>query len=170
MKFILAFVAGAVAALAVAKGAGEGTDIIPRIVNFAIFATILWLLLAKVIRNYFEGRAEAIADQLNRVQEKLNESREAKESAQKRVEDAKVFADELASSTFKEKEILAKQIAEANESDLIQLQKQADEKKELLQRQMIGEVVEDVMAEVLEESTQSLDKQKMAEIVMRKVA
>lgn len=65
-----------------ASGAVEGegkTDIVPRVINFAIFASILYYLLAKPLKEYFTGRTTEIADRLSSIQDKLKESKDAKD-------------------------------------------------------------------------------------------
>jgi F-type H+-transporting ATPase subunit b len=62
--------------------ADGGTDIVQRTVNFVIFAGILWYLLAEPVKNYFGGRSQGIADELQKVQERLRESKQAKEAAE----------------------------------------------------------------------------------------
>jgi len=47
------------------NGAEHGTDIIPRTINFFIFAGIIYYLAAKPIKDFFTGRSNSIADQLN---------------------------------------------------------------------------------------------------------
>jgi F-type H+-transporting ATPase subunit b len=148
----------------------EGTDIIPRTINFLIFAGILWYLLAKPVRDFFSGRAKEIAGRLNSVQDKLRESKEAKEAAEARVEEAKTFAEELHVSTEKEKEILKKHIETQCANEIEVLEKQMNDKEELAERQMVRGVVENVLGDVMGQSTASLDKEKMAEIIMKKVA
>lgn len=169
-KFVFTFIAGALIMFAMMSEAGSETDIVARTVNFLLFAVILWLLIASPVRRFFEGRSAEIADQLNRVQDRLNETREQKETARKRVDEARVFADELATATQRETELLAKQIMEVCESDLVQLEKQAEDKKALAHRRMVNDVVTAIIDEALEGGIQSLDQKKMAEIVTRKAA
>ena len=171
MKKLLVVTLFVSASLFASSGAEHGaTDIVPRTINFLIFAGILWYLLAKPVKSFFGGRTEEIAGRLNSVQDKLRESKEAKEAAETRVEEAKAFAAELQASTEKEKEILKKHIENqcANEIDV--LEKQMKDKEALAERQMVRSVVESVLGDVLAQSTASLDKEKMADIIMKKVA
>ncbi len=171
MKKIIAMTLLATAVLSASTG-GEhgGTDIVPRTVNFLIFAGILWYLLASPLKNFFQGRSQEIAGRLNSVQDKLRASKELKETAEAAVEEAKAFAAELHATLEKEKEILKKQIEEQCEKDQAVLEKQIRDKEELAERQMVREVVETVMGDVAAQSAATLDKQKMAEIIMKKVA
>ena len=67
---------------ALASDAEHGaTDIVQRTVNFVLFAGLVWYLVAEPAKNYFASRSQAIADDLKRVQEKLNESVALKKEA-----------------------------------------------------------------------------------------
>lgn len=155
-----------------ASGGGEhgATDIVPRTINFLIFAGILWYLLAAPLRNFFSGRSQEIADRLNSVQEKLRETKRLKEEAEKGVEEAKGFAAELKATTEKEKVVLKANIEAQTARDLEVLEKQMEEKKELAERQMVQGVVKAVLTGVTEKASAELDKAKMAQIITKKVA
>lgn len=159
------------ASLFASSGAEHGgTDIIPRTINFLIFAGILWYLLAKPVKAFFGGRAAEIATRLNSVQDKLRESKAQKEAAEARVEEAKAFAKELHETTEKEKGILKKQIETQAEKEIEVLVKQMEDKEALAKRQMVREVVALVLEDVTAQSTASLDKEKIADIIVKKVA
>ncbi len=154
-----------------AGGAGTGeTDIVERTVNFLIFAGILYYLLADVIKNFFVGRSKGIADELEKVQDKLRESKQAKEAAELKIEEAKKFAEDLMVTAKKENKILNEKIMQQCESDLENMGKQGTSLMELEQRQMIREVVDEIMKEVLAEEGAGFDKETMAQIIMKKVA
>lgn len=150
-------------------GAG-GTDIVQRAVNFLIFAGILYYLLADVVKGYFGGRSQSIADELEKVQEKLRDSKKAKEAAELKIEEAKKFAEELMVTAKKENKILNKKIMNQCEADLENIAKQNAGLMELEQRQMVREVVEMIMGEVLAEESAGFNKEAMAQIIMKKVA
>ena len=50
------------------------------------------------------------------------------------------------------------------------LEKQAKDKEALAERQMVRSVVESVLGDVVGQSSASLDKAKLADIIMKKVA
>lgn len=171
MKKLLVTALFVSASLYASSGAEHGaTDIVPRTINFLIFAGILWYLLAKPVKAFFTGRSDEIAGRLNSIQDKLRESKEQKEAAEAAVEEAKAFAADLQATTEKEKAILKQQIETQCANDLEVLEKQMEGKKALSQRQMVRSVVESVMETVAEKSAESLDKAKMAEIISKKVA
>ncbi|WP_345970964.1 F0F1 ATP synthase subunit B [Sulfurimonas sp. HSL1-6] len=171
MKKLLVMTLFVSASLFASSGAEHGaTDILPRTVNFLIFAGILWYLLAKPVKGFFTGRAGEIADRLNSIQEKLRASEAEKTAAEARVEEAKTFAAELTATTEKEKEVLKKQIEVQSANEIAVLEKQMKDKESLAERQMVRGVVETVLSDVTAQSTASLDKEKMADIIMKKVA
>lgn len=151
-------------------GAEGSTDIVQRTVNFLIFAGILYYVLAEPVKNYFAGRSEGIADELNKVQERLRESKRLKETAEQKVEEAKRFAAELGETSKKENKILSDKILAQCEADLEIIGKQNGALMELDKRKMVREVVSDVMNDVMNTATGALDKEAMTEILKKKVA
>ena len=152
-------------------GAGTGeTDIVARTVNFLIFAGILYYLLADPIKNYFGGRSKSIADELEKVQEKLRDSKRAKEAAELKIEEAKKFAEELMAIAKKENKIINEKIMQQCDNDLVNITKQNAALMDLEQRKMVREVVDAVMEDVLAAESAGFDKETMAQIIMKKVA
>lgn len=146
------------------------TDIIQRTVNFLIFAGIMVYILAEPLKNYFGGRSAAIANELEKVQERLRESKRLKEAAEHKVEEAERFAAELAESSKKENKILADKILVQCEQELEIIAKQNDVLMELEKRKMVREVVSEVMNDVMNSSNDALGKEAMTEILKKKVA
>lgn len=148
----------------------EGTDILQRTVNFLLFAGLLWYLVAQPVKNFFASRSNSIAEELNKVQEKLQESIAAKKEALAKISEAEKFAEELAATSKKENKILNDKIMEQCEKDLENLVKQYDVKKEFAQRTMVRNVVEEVVGKTLDESSEIFDKEAMADVIIKKVA
>jgi len=153
-----------------AAGSGEGTDILPRAVNFVIFASILYYLLAEHIKGFFKGRIEGIANQLDSIQKKVKESLEAKQKAQQKVEEAKANAKSLIETSKKEAELLAQKIESEIHEEIGSLEKSFEEKIEIERRKMVRSVVTNVLDEVFDKDAISLDKDELVNIVMKKVA
>ena len=151
-------------------GAEGSTDIVQRTVNFLIFAGILFYILAEPIKNYFSGRSTGIADELERVQERLRESKRLKDAAEHKVDEAARFASELAESSKKENKILSDKILAQCEQDLEVIEKQNGALMELDKRKMVREVVSELMGDVMNRSNEALGKEAMTEILKKKVA
>lgn len=146
------------------------TDIVPRTINFLIFAGVVYYLVAEPIKGYFTGRSKAIADEQNKVKEKLEESKKAKELAKSEIEAANKFAQELEVTSKKENKILNDNIMTQCDSDLQNLEKQNVVLMDFEQRAMKREVVDTVMNDVMTQENENFGKEAMAEIVMKKVA
>ncbi len=151
------------------SGTGE-TDIVWRSINFVIFASILYYLLASPIKNFFQGRSKSIAEDLDRVQERLRESKRQKDLAKQKVDDARTFASELIEGSKKENKIIFDRIIAQGEADIEVMGKQNSSLMDLEQRQMVRDVVSDMMSDATKKSTDSMGKDAMAEILKKKVA
>lgn len=153
------------------EAAAEGsTDIVQRTVNFLIFAGILFYVLAEPLKSYFGGRTAAIADELEKVQERLRDSKKLKDAAEHKIEEAERFASELAESSKKENKILNDKILAQCEQELEIIEKQNEALMELEKRKMVREVVAEVMNDVMNSSNDALGKEAMTEILKKKVA
>lgn len=151
--------------------AAEGsTDIVQRTINFLIFAGILFYILAEPVKSYFSGRSSGIADELEKVQERLRESKRLKEAAEHKIEEAERFANELSESSKKENKILSDKILAQCEQDLEIIAKQNTALMEFDKRKMVREVVAEVMNDVMNSSNDALGKEAMTEILKKKVA
>ena len=72
------------APIALFASGGEGggsTDIIPRTINFLIFAAIMYYYVADAAKEWYLGRKNEIATKLDSIQVKLKESNSKKEIA-----------------------------------------------------------------------------------------
>ncbi len=168
-KIVVAIIA--LSGLVFASGGGaEHTDIVQRTVNFVLFAAILWYLLAKPVKNYFAGRSAAIAQELESVQNKLNESVQKKKAALAKISEAEKTAVEILEATKKESKVLNDSILAQCETDIENLQKAHEAKLELAQRKMVASVVQEVLEEVVSESSKELNEEAIANVILKKVA
>ncbi len=152
------------------SGEGSDTDIVQRTVNFIIFAGLIWYLVAEPVKNYFASRSQGIADELQKVQDRLNESIALKKEAIARISEAEKYAEELAIASKKENKLLNDKIMAQCELELETLSKQNVSLMDFEQRKMVRSVVEDVLNEVLGQSSESFDKESMANVILKKVA
>ena len=147
-----------------------GTDIVQRTVNFLLFAGLVWYLIAEPVKDYFNSRSQGIADELKKIQDRLDESIALKEEAEAKVAEAEKFAKELEETTKKENKIVSENIMLQAEAELETLSKQNDSIMEFEQRKMVNNVVEKVLNDVLSQSAESFDKKAMANVILKKVA
>ena len=147
-----------------------GTDIFQRTVNFVIFAGLIWYLVAEPVKNFFSARSQSIADDLKRVQEKLNESVALKKEALANISQAEKFAADLLESSKKENKIINDNIMTQCDADLVVMAKQHTSLMEFEQRNMVRNVVEDIVKETLDKASENFDKEAMANVLLKKVA
>ena len=169
-KILLPLLFVSVSLFANEHAAEGGTDIVQRTVNFVIFAGILWYLLAEPVKNFFGGRSQDIADELQKVQDRLKESKQAKEAAEAKVAEAEKLAEEIVAAASKEGKILNEKILKQCDADLETMSKQGGAGMELEQRKMVRNLVNEIMDDVLAQESSALDKEAMANIIMKKVA
>jgi F-type H+-transporting ATPase subunit b len=157
-------------ALASENGAEHSTDIVWRTINFLVFAGIVWYFVAEPAKNYFASRSKAIAEELQKVQEKLTESKTAKEKALQALSDAEKLAKEILENSKKENKILQDSIMNQSNNDLEVISKQNGNLMELEKRKMVREVVDTTLNKLLAEDNDSFDKKAMVDVILKKVA
>jgi len=149
---------------------GRETDFWPRVINFTIFAALLYYLLANPIRNFFKGRSEGIAMQLNEIEKKLQAAKDEKKEAQNRLDESKKRAEEILADAKAEATLLAEKIATANQNDLALLDKQLEEKISLEERRSAREAIDEILSDNITADDIMLDEAKVVEIISKKVA
>ncbi len=149
---------------------GRETDFLPRAFNFIIFAALLYYLLANPIKNFFKGRSEGIAAQLNEIENKLQAAKDEKKEAQNRLDESEKKAEEIIADAKAEAVILAEKIAIANQNDLALLVKQLEEKMSLEERKSARDVIDEILSENITSDDIMIDEAKVVEIISKKVA
>lgn len=147
-----------------------GTDFVPRLVNFIIFAAIIYYFVAEPIKNFFTGRSAEIAGKLEEVQNRLKETKKAKEEAVAAYEAAQKTAEEIIESAKKESQLLAKKFDEQLQAELENLEKAQKEKMEIEKRQMVRKTVSEVLSELFKGDAIAMDEKKFVNLIMKKVA
>jgi F-type H+-transporting ATPase subunit b len=150
--------------------AEHGTDIIPRTINFIIFAAIIYYLAAKPIKDFFVGRSNSIADRLNSIQEKLKASKKEKEDARELVAKARVMAKGMIETIKQEIELQKTKMSEDLKIELKNLDKNFNDHCEIEKRKMTREVIAEVLDEVFTKGNLALEKDELLDIVLKKVA
>ena len=149
---------------------GRESDFFPRIINFTIFAALLYYLVANPIKDFFKGRSAGIATQLSEIEEKLQAAKDEKKEAQARLNASEKKAEELLADAKAEAVLLAEKIATANQSELALLKKQLEEKMTLEERKSAREAIDEVLSENITTDDINLDEKKVVEIISKKVA
>ena len=149
---------------------GRESDFLPRAVNFIIFASLLYYILANPVKDFFKGRTAGIAKQLNEIEEKLQAAKDEKKDAQTRLNTSEKKAEEILVDAKAEAKILADKIVAANQNELLLLEKQLDEKITLEERKSAREAIDEVLSENITTDDINLDTAKVIDILSKKVA
>jgi len=149
---------------------GRESDFWPRVINFTIFAALLYYLVANPIKEFFNGRSEGIASQLNEIEEKLQVAKNEKKEAQARLDASEKKAEEILSDSKAEAVILAEKIVSINENELVLLEKQFEEKMAFEERKSVKEAIDEVLSENITTDDINLDEIKVVDIISKKVA
>ncbi len=148
----------------------NSTDIVWRTINFIVFAIIIWYLTANPVKNYLTGRTKKIADELQKVQDKINETKMAKDEAEQKLQNAKELTKEIVELSKKETKVILDSIISQNKADMIVLDEQNRLLMELEKRKMIKNVVSKMLYQLLSEKDLILNQQDMINIILKKVA
>ncbi|MBE0491722.1 MAG: F0F1 ATP synthase subunit B [Sulfurospirillum sp.] len=147
-----------------------GTDIVPRAINFLIFAGIMYYLVAQHAKDFFIGRKDGIAQRLSSIQAKVKESSLAKEKAQLKVEEAKAQAKSLVETAKREAELISEKLVNDTRVEIQNLEKAYTDKTQIQRRKLTREVVEQILNEVFVQTDMALNKDELVSVVMKKVA
>ncbi len=149
---------------------GREYDFGPRIFNFLVFAGLIYYLVASPIKDFFTGRTEGIAGQLNEIESKLQEAKEAQKSAEQAVLESEAKAKEIIEDSKKEADLLAQRMDENRLHDLELLEKLYEERIEHDERRMVKETIDAVLNENITADDIPLSEKQVVEIIAKKVA
>jgi len=150
--------------------AGRESDFIPRIFNFLVFFGLIYYLVATPLKDFFKGRRDGIANQLNEIESKLQEAKEAEKSAKHAVAESISKAKEILFDSQNEIELLNKHLRENSQNDLMMLAKQHAEKLEYEERRMVKDIVNTVLNDNIASDDIPLTETQVVDIVSRKAA
>ncbi|CAA6810682.1 MAG: ATP synthase subunit b [uncultured Sulfurovum sp.] len=146
------------------------SDFFYRVLNFSVFIGILYYLIANPIKEYFVGRSEGIANQLEEIEEKLQASKNARLTAEENVVKAESKAKEIISNAGDEAKILSANIADKNAIALAILEKQADEKQALSAKKATQATIDALLNDGFNNSDINIDEAKVVSLISDKVA
>ena len=152
------------------KMTGRVDDFWYRVINFSIFAGILYYLAANPIKAFFTGRSEGIANKLKEIEEKLQASKNERLTAEANLVKAKEKAKEIVTDASKEAKILSANIAEKNDYTLTMLEKQSVEKQALESKKATRATIDNLLNDGIETSDVAIDEAKVVSLVSKKVA
>ncbi len=132
-------------------------DIVPRIINFLIFAGILYYLVADKAKNFFENRKNEIASKFQEVESKLQESKAQKRALEQKLEEAKAQAKEIVETAKIEAEHIGNKIKADVAEEIKIMEKVFEETKTLEIRKAKRDAVEEFVKSILKDVTISSD-------------
>jgi len=151
----------------VAHATISDSDFIPRLVNFIIFAGILWYLLADKIKVFYSDRSNSISSKFEEVENKLKESKLEKEALKVKVEEAHKKAEEIIKTAQKETDIIKAQSLEVAKNEITMLNKQFEDFKTYeesrIKKEVVGLYLKDLTKDI------HLSSEEVASIVTKKV-
>jgi F-type H+-transporting ATPase subunit b len=149
---------------------GRESDFWPRVINFTIWISLLYYLIANPIKNYFLGRSEGIAGQLNEIEVKLQAAKDEQKEAQSRLDESHKKATQIIDDAKNEAKFLAQKISESNDKELVLMEKQLEEKMILEERKSARETIDSVLSENITNDDIMIDSGKVVDIISKKVA
>lgn len=151
------------------SGSGD-YDIVPRAVNFLIFAAILVYLLKNPAKNFYNNRIAKIASRLDDIQKRVLDSKNKKLEMIKQLESAKKDAENAVEFAQKEAEILSQKIKEDTKNELHLLERYFEEQKDYEQRKMQKEVIASILNEMFADKKNELSQDEILAIMLKKVS
>ncbi|NPA12282.1 MAG: F0F1 ATP synthase subunit B [Epsilonproteobacteria bacterium] len=132
--------------------ANEGTtDIIPRTINFLIFAAILWYLIGDKVKEFFRERRENIAQKFQTIEDKLKESKAKKEALKAQLQEARKLAEDIVQTAKEEAALIEGKVKTQLEEELALLEKHFEDYKKTEIRKNKEAVIKAFMNEVLKD-------------------
>lgn len=146
------------------------SDFFYRVLNFTIFAGLLYYLVANPIKAFFIGRSEGISNQLKEIEEMLESSKNQRLVAEENLVKAEAKAKEIIAEANHEAEMLSAKIVEKNEYFLALLEKQAEEKKALESKKATRKTIDTLLNDGFENSDITINEAKVVSLIAKKVA
>ena len=147
-----------------------GSDFLFRVLNFSVFAGLIYYLAANPIKAFFLGRSEGIAKQLEEIDAKLQASKNERLAAEENLVNAEERAKEIVANAGNEAKILSSNIAEKNDAILAQLEKQAIEKQALESKKATRATIDTLLNDGFTNDDITIDEAKVVSLISNKVA
>ncbi len=148
----------------------SNSDFFYRVLNFGIFAGLIYYLVASPIKDFFKGRSADIDNQIKEIEAKLQESKNEAKLAQENLDKAKVKAKEIVADSHDEAEILVDNISKKNSDVLKSLEKHLDDKIQIEKKKMVKATINELLENGIENSDIAIDSSKVVSLVSKKVA
>ena len=147
-----------------------GSDFLFRVLNFSVFAGLIYYLAANPIKEFFLGRSEGIAKQLEEIDIKLQASKDTRLAAEENLVNAEAKAKEIVVDAGNEAKMLSDNITEKNDATLLQLEKQASEKQALESKKATRATIDALLNDGFANDDITVDEAKVVSLISNKVA
>lgn len=148
----------------------ETTDFIPRVVNFTIFAGIIYYLIADKLKEFLGSRQEEIRSKLSEAQEKLANSKKQKLQAFTKIQESEKMALEIIKVAKDECKNIKKQYKEQTNQSLASMKRTYEDRMLLDARRVKIEVTKEILDEFVDDSFSSISQEQIINIINSKVA
>lgn len=145
------------------------TDIFERSINFVIFATLLWYLVAGRVRDMLYARQKQISDTLSEAQERIRQLHARREDASMRLKEAKIQAQEIVANANKEAILVVSHIDEKYKEQVEYLMKSNEDAMNFESRKVYNEVIREALHELFKDGV-SLSNKDYIDLIERKVS
>jgi len=146
------------------------SDFLYRVLNFSVFAGLIYYLAANPIKAFFVGRTDGIATQLEEIEEKLKASENERLVAEENLVKAEEKAKDIVSDAGSEAKLLSSNIADKNETALELLAKQAVEKQSLESKKATRATIDALLDSGFANDDITIDEAKVVSLISNKVA
>lgn len=146
------------------------TDFIPRLVNFLIFAGIIYYLLFDKLRVFLDDRKEGIQGKLSQAQEKLSSSKKQKIQAHSKIQESEKLALEIIKMSKDECKHIAKQYKKQTEQMLITIKKSYEDRMILDARSVKIDITKNILDDAVDDAFSSISQDQIVEIINTKIA
>ncbi len=162
--------------LAVASGSEHhdismsNSDFFYRVLNFTIFAGLIYYLVANPIKDFFKNRSTDIANQIKEIDVKLQESKNEAKLAEENLAKSQEKAKEIIADAKDESIILTKNITKKSEEIIVALEKQLEDKIVVEKKKMVKATIKKLLEDGIDNSDINIDGSKVVSLVSKKVA
>jgi F-type H+-transporting ATPase subunit b len=146
------------------------SDFFYRILNFGIFAMLIYYLVANPIKGFFKNRSADIASQIDEIKARVQESKNKEKLAQERLAKSQEKAKEIIADSHSEAKILVDNIAKKNNELLNSMERHLEEKMEIEKKRMIKATIYELLENGIESSDIAVDNSRVISLISKRVA
>lgn len=121
------------------------SDFVERLINFVLFALILWYFGANKIKEIFVGRTRGISEMFQKMQEEEQQIRREKEKAKLDLEEARQKASELIALAKRETYLITQKFEDRLDREIKSLNLSYEQKLAQEEKMMVEEEVHTIL-------------------------